>query len=159
MTAASSVSGSTLPRRLGLAGALIAIALAFTLFRPPPTQGPFARDFEAYYAAGATWNAGGDPWSRAVWTTERGIAGVDTSRDEMLPYVGPAAALPLFGALARLPFSAAVVVWTASLVAAFAALVLAALALAPARGTTAIFAAALLAIGSGSVRSEERRVG
>src|ERR1700726_4519039 len=112
MTAASSVSGSTLPRRLGLAGALIAIALAFTLFRPPPTPGPFARDFEAYYSAGATWNAGGDPWSRDVWQTERTIAGVDASRDELLPFAGPAASLPLWSLFARLPFDAARIVWS-----------------------------------------------
>jgi hypothetical protein len=129
------------------------MALAITLLRPPPTQGPFGRDFEAYYAAGATWNAGGDPWSRAVWSTERAIPGVDAARDELLPYVGPAAALPLFGALARLPFDVAVRVWTVLLVAAFAALVLASLALARARGAAALIGAALLAIASGPVTS------
>jgi len=122
--------------------------------RPPPTQGPFARDFEAYYAAGATWNAGGDPWSRAVWNTERAIGGVDASRDELLPYVGPAAALPLFGALARLPYLAAMRIWTALLVAALAALVLGALALARGGGTAAAAAGALLlAVASGPVIS------
>ena len=85
----SNASGCTLQRNAALAGALIAIALAYSAFRPAPTQGPFARDFEAYYAAGAAWNAGGDAWSRAIWSAERGIAGVDASRDEMLPYVGP----------------------------------------------------------------------
>ncbi|MDQ6944514.1 MAG: glycosyltransferase 87 family protein, partial [Candidatus Eremiobacteraeota bacterium] len=127
--------------------------LAFTLCRPPPTQGPFARDFEAYYAAGATWNAGGDPWSRAVWSTERAIGGVDASRDELLPYVGPAAALPLFGMLARLPYLVAMRVWTALLVAAFAALVLASLALVRVRGAAAIAGAALFGIASGPVTS------
>ena len=121
--------------------------------RPPPTQGPFARDFEAYYAAGATWNAGGDPWSRDVWLTERAIDGVDASRDELLPYVGPAAALPLFGALARLPYVAAMRVWTAMLVAALIALVLAALALAGRRGAAAAGGALLLAVASGPVIS------
>jgi hypothetical protein len=121
--------------------------------RPPQTQGPFARDFEAYYAAGATWNAGGDPWSRAVWTTERTIAGVDASRDELLPYVGPAAMLPLLGAFARLPYLLAVIVWTALLVAALAALVLASLALAGARGATTMAGVVLLAIASGPVTS------
>jgi len=121
--------------------------------RPPPTQGPFARDFEAYYAAGATWNAGGDPWSRAVWTTERAIGGVDASRDELLPYVGPAAALPLFGALARLPYLTAMRVWTALLAAALLALVLASLALGRARGTGAIAGGVLLGIASGPTTS------
>ena len=127
----------------------MALGLAFTLFRPPATQGPFGRDFEAYYAAGATWNAGGDAWSRAVWSTERAIAGVDAERDELLPYVGPAAALPLFGALARLPYAVAVRAWTVFLVAALVALALAALALVRERGATAFTAAALLAIASG----------
>ncbi len=123
--------------------------LAFTLLRPPATQGPFARDFEAYYAAGATWNAGGDPWSRAVWSTERTIGGVDASRDELLPYVGPAAALPLFGALARLPHPVATRVWTTLLLAAFFALALASLALARARSAQALAGATLFAIASG----------
>ena len=108
---------------------MLALALAFVAFRPAPTQGPFARDFEAYYAAGATWNAGGDPYSRAVWQVERTIDGVDPARDELLPYVGPAAALPLFGALAHLPHAVAVRVWTALLAGALAAVVLAAFAL------------------------------
>lgn len=112
-----------------MAGALIAAVLAYTLFRPAPTQGPFARDFEAYYAAGAVWNAGGDPWSRTVWDVERQVGGVDPARDELLPYVGPAAALPLFGALAWLPHPLAVRVWTALLALATFALVLAVLAL------------------------------
>ena len=132
---------------------MAAIVLAFTPFRPPPTQGPFARDFEAYYAAGATWNAGGDPWSRDVWRTERAIEGVDASRDELLPYVGPAAALPLFGALARLPYLVAMRVWTALLIAAFGGLVLASIALARGRGASAIAGATLLAIASGPVAS------
>lgn len=131
--------------------------LAFTLFRPPPTQGPFGRDFEAYYAAGATWNAGGDAWSRAVWNTERTIPGVDAARDELLPYVGPAAALPLFGALARLPFALAVRVWTALLAAALAALVLASLALAGGvrgrRGAVTFVGALVLVTASGPATS------
>lgn len=105
-------------------------ALALTVVRPPPTPGPFARDFEAYYAAGATWNAGGDPWSRDVWRVERTIPGVDASRDELLPFVGPPAAIPLWSLLARLPFTAARVVWLTMLALAFAVLVLAATALA-----------------------------
>jgi glycosyl transferase family 87 len=74
---------------------------------------------------------------------------VDASRDELLPFVGPAAALPLYGALARLPQPAAVRVWTALLVASAAAFVLAALALARTRRGTALAGATLLAIASG----------
>lgn len=118
--------------------------LAATLFRPAPAPGPFARDFEAYYAAGATWNAGGDPWSRDVWRFERTIGGVDASRDELLPFAGPAAALPLWSVLARLPFDAARVVWVALLGLAFAVLAVAAAALAHVRLTVARAASALL---------------
>jgi hypothetical protein len=147
--AGSSVSGSTLRRNLALAGALLAAALAYSLLRPPPAQGPFGRDFEAYYAAGAVWNAGGDPWSRAVWAVERRIAGVDAARDELLPYVGPAAALPLFGALARLPHPLALRCWSALLAAAYGALFAAALALAGTRRVAALVAAAAFGIAGG----------
>ena len=128
---------------------MIAAVLACTLLRPTATQGPFARDFEAYYAAGAVWDAGGDPWSRAVWTVERGINGVDAARDELLPYAGPAATLPLFGALARLSHPIAVRIWTALLGLAMLALVLAAFGLARDTRATAVVAALTFAIASG----------
>jgi Glycosyltransferase family 87 len=118
--------------------------LAATLFRPPPTAGPYARDFEAYYAAGATWNGGGDPWSRDVWAVERTIPGVDASRDELLPFVGPAASLPLWSLLARLPFDVARGVWITLLVFALAALALATAALAHVRLTPSRAAGAFL---------------
>jgi hypothetical protein len=124
------------------------------VWRPPPTQGPFGRDFEAYYAAGAVWDAGGDPWSRAVWTVERTIPGVAAGRDELLPYVGPAAALPLFGALARLPFAFAVRLWTGLLAAALGVLVLAALALTGTRDVRVLLAAFALALFAGPTTSD-----
>lgn len=98
--------------------------------RGPQTPGPFGRDFEAYYAAGATAAAGGDPWTRDIWRAERAIPGVDTARDELLPYAGPAAALPLFELLARLPFEGARDLWVALAAVALAALAGAALLLA-----------------------------
>lgn len=104
------------------------------MFRPTPASGPFGRDFEAYYAAGTAWNRGLDPWSRALWSIERTLPGVDGTHEELLPYVGPAAALPLFGLLARLPQPVAVRIWTALLAAALLTLMLASLALARARG-------------------------
>ncbi len=122
---------------------------AFTLLRPAPTSGPYARDFEAYYAAGATWNAGGNPYSRDVWRVERTIRGVDPARDELLPYVGPAAALPLLGALARLPQPLAVRLWSGLLAAGLAALLLAALALARAQRVGALFAGLALTLAAG----------
>jgi hypothetical protein len=119
-------------------------ALAVTIFHPPATPGPFARDFEAYYAAGATWNAGGDPWSRDVWAVEKTIPGVDAARDELLPFVGPPPSLPLWSLLARLPFDAARIVWLALLAAALCALTFAAAALAHVRFTPSRAAGALL---------------
>ncbi|MFN2459812.1 MAG: glycosyltransferase 87 family protein [Candidatus Velthaea sp.] len=120
----------------------IALVLGFTAFRPPPTEGPWARDFEAYYAAGATVNAGGDPYSRRVWRVERTIRGVDASRDELLPFVGPAASLPLWSLLARLPHATALLVWLAVLGVAFVMLVVAALTIARAPRDPRLFAAA-----------------
>jgi len=124
--------------------ALVLAALAATLFRPPPTPGPFARDFEAYYAAGATWNAGRDPYSRDVWQVERTIAGVDATHDELLPFVGPAASLPLWSLFARLPFDAARIAWELLLALAFAVLALAAAAMAYGRLTFGRAGSALL---------------
>ncbi len=99
-------------------------------WRHAAANGPFARDFEAYYSAGAVWNAGGDPYARDVWNVERTIPGVDTSHDEMLPFVGPAAALPFWSLIARLPFPIARAVWEAILAAAVGAIVAGSLALA-----------------------------
>ncbi len=93
------------------------------MLRPPPSEGPFARDFEAYDSAGVVWNAGGNPYSRDVWRVERAIPGVDAAHDEMLPFVGPAASLPLWSLLARLPFRAARLVWEAVVAAAVVAIV------------------------------------
>jgi hypothetical protein len=88
-----------------------------------------------------------------VWPVERTIPGVDASRDELLPYVGPAAALPLFGALARLPHATAVRIWAGLLAAAGAALLLAALALAGTRRVAALFGALAAVVPSGPVLS------
>jgi hypothetical protein len=105
------------------------LLLAFTAFAPRPGAGPVERDFEAYYGAGATVDAGGDPYTRAIWAAQRRIPGVDAARDEVLPFVGPAASLPLWAALARLPYRAAVVVWTILLAAAALLIVFAAVAI------------------------------
>jgi hypothetical protein len=105
-----------------LAVALL-LGLAFTVFRPPSTPGPLERDFEAYYAAGATALSGGDPYGRDVWDAERRVPGVDTRHAELLPFVGPAAFLPFWSLLARLPYSVALVVWSALLLAAMLTIV------------------------------------
>lgn len=118
-------------RKLAAAAGAVAILLAFTVFVPASTPGPLERDFEAYYAAGATVNAGADPYSRAIWSAESRVPGVDAGRDELLPFVGPAAGLPLWSVLARLSYRAAVAVWTLALGAALLAIAGAAFALTP----------------------------
>jgi hypothetical protein len=110
-----------------VAAIALTLVLAFTVFRPPSTPGPVERDFEAYYAAGATVNAGGDPYSRAIWNAERRVPGVNVAREELLPFVGPAAALPFWSLLARLPYGSALAVWTTVLVSSFAVVLAAAL--------------------------------
>ena len=106
-----------------LALACASIAVAILAARPRPTPGPFLRDFEAYWAAGSTWNAHGDPYGRAIWTAERAIAGVDARHDEVLPFVGPPATLLAWSPFARLPYVAAASVWFALLAVALLALV------------------------------------
>ena len=134
---------------------LVALALAFTVLRPPPTPGPFGRDFEAYYAAGATWNAGGDPYSRMIWQVERTIDGVDTTHEEMLPFVGPPASLPLWSLFARLPHPIALRVWSTLLSAAFLTLIASALRLARApRDPLLYLSCAGFAFASGPIISD-----
>ena len=71
-----------------------------------------------------------------------------------MPYVGPAAALPLFGALARLPFALAVRLWTVLLAVALAALVLAAQALAGTRDVRVLLTGFALALFAGPTTSD-----
>jgi hypothetical protein len=105
-------------RALALAGALLALAVAFIFTRPPAptTSSPALRDFEAYYAAGATWAAHHDPYGRDIWKAERTIPGVVASRDEVLPFVGPPFSLLLWAALARLDYARACALWRTVLV-------------------------------------------
>lgn len=107
-----------------LAAASLAVIIALLFARPHPTPGPPMRDFEAYYAAGSVWNAGGDPYSQAIWTAERSLAGVDSTRYEALPFVSPPALLPVLGLIAHLPFEAANAIWRAILIAALGAVAL-----------------------------------
>ncbi|MEO6836232.1 MAG: glycosyltransferase 87 family protein [Candidatus Tumulicola sp.] len=143
------------PGRWPLAFAFALIALALLAARPAPTPGPFLRDFEAYWSAGATWNAGADPYRRAIWNAERAVTGVDATRDELLPFVGPPATLLAWGAIARLPYGSAARLWCALLVLAMLALAVVAI-----RGSTgamrwrSFFAAVALAIAFGPVTSD-----
>ncbi len=110
-------------RALVAAIGLATIALAFVFAHPHATEGPVFRDFESYYAGGATWRYEGDPYSREVWRTERTIPGIVTTRDELLPFVGPPFGLPLWGLLSRLPWNAATLVWGCVLTASLLVLV------------------------------------
>jgi hypothetical protein len=108
--------------------AVLALACAFivigiTVARPARTPGPLQRDFEAYWSAGATFNAGKNPYGRAIWDAERTVPGVDPTHDEILPFISPPATLILWGALARLPFDAATRVWYAVLLCALGGLI------------------------------------
>ena len=113
--------------------AVLAIGIATMLFAffivhaHARNDGPVYRDFESYYAGGATWRFGGDPYSREVWRTERTIPDVVTTRDELLPFVGPPFGLPFWAVLSRLPWPAASVVWGTMLTISLAVLVFSAL--------------------------------
>lgn len=111
-------------------GLIIIFAAVFFIWRPYSLPGPMMRDLEAYYAAGATWAAGGDPYSTQIWSTERTIPGVDAERYEVLPFLGPPVSLPLWALLARLPFNAAGIVWSIVLALAAIAIFLGSFALA-----------------------------
>jgi len=138
-----------------IAIAAFAVAVALIVVRPHSTPGPTLRDFEAYHAAGAAWNAQEDPYSRAVWNDERTIAGVDSSRDELLPFVGPPSSLPLFSLFARIAYSRATIVWSMLLSVALIATVLLTLRLAriPYSWYT-LLAAAALSIGFAPITSD-----
>lgn len=110
-------------RALVLAAAVAAASLGI-VFHPHPKPGPALRDFEAYYAAGATWRYHGDAYGRDVWRVEKDIPGVVATHDELLPFVGPPFGLPLWEALARLPWGAASFVWGSVVVLAVVTLAL-----------------------------------
>jgi hypothetical protein len=141
-------------RRL-LAAACLAIAIALLAARPAATPGPLLRDFEAYWGAGATWNARADPYERAIWSAEREVPGVDAQRDEVLPFIGPPATLLLWSLAARLPYATAAIVWWSILVLALLALVLMVMRAGDAAITPFSFLAMLaLAIAFGPVTSD-----
>jgi hypothetical protein len=112
--------------------AVCLVAAAF-LSKPAATAGPALRDFESYYAAGATWLYHGDPYGREVWRTERTIPGVDTTHQELLPFVGPPFGLPLWAAISRLAWGAASGLWSVVLGLSLAAIAFGSLKLAKER--------------------------
>jgi hypothetical protein len=138
---------------LGLGCVFVAVALFFA--RPVATPGPALRDFEAYWSAGAAWNARQDPYARAVWSAQKRVPGVDGSRDEVLPFVGPPATLPLWSLFARLPYAAAASVWWTALALALLALLLLLARVCGGRTTPhAVFGLLVLALGFGPMTSD-----
>jgi len=145
-------------RVFAFAGALFAVAIAFFIVRPQSTPGPALRDFEAYWAAGSAWSVGDDPYSRQIWRAERLVPGVDNSREELLPFVGPPFGLPLWAQLARLDYVHATLVWGGVLALALLIVALGSLRLASDFGGTPIdgldrFAILVLAAGFGPLTS------
>jgi hypothetical protein len=134
--------------------ACAAILVALAGARPQPTPGPFLRDFEAYWSAGSTSNAGADPYGRAIWNAERRIAGVDARRDETLPFVNPPATLLAWTLFARLPYALAASCWVALLVSGVIALAATVLYAARTIGPTDLIAALALAVGFGPITSD-----
>lgn len=128
---------------------------ALLFARPHPTPGPLMRDFEAYYAAGEASLHGDDPYSAAIWKYEKGIDGVNPSRPEVLPFVGPPPALLLWRSVARLPYDVAVRLWQAILLlcAGLVAFLCARFARIRA-GAAAVFAIAVIALGFGPLTSD-----
>lgn len=138
-----------------LAIAYAAIAVAVLALRPLATPGPTARDFEAYWSAGAAWNAGNDPYSAALWNVERTVPGAGAAQNELLPFINPPPTLPWWGLFARLPYRAAAILWLALLAASLVALVVLVLRACGAKHTFLAIASALgLAIAFGPVTSD-----
>ncbi len=138
---------------IGLACAAIAIAVVGA--RPYSTPGPMLRDFEAYWAAGSSRNAGVDPYRRDIWNAERTVPGVNTRHDEILPFIGPPATLLGWSLFARLPYQNAALAWIVLLAISLLALVAAVIRGSGAPITPLLFLATLaLALSFGPVTSD-----
>lgn len=113
------------------------------------------RDFEAYYAAGETSLHGDDPYSAAIWRYEKAIDGVNPSRPEVLPFVGPPPVLLLWRGVALMPYDVAVRLWQAILLlcAGLVAFLCARFARIPA-DAAAVLAIAVIALGFGPLTSD-----
>ncbi len=102
----------SLSRALGVLAAVLVLASLIAAPRPARELGVATRDFEAYWAAGRVALTGGSPYDgAALWAAERQVPGVDGTREELLPFVSPPAAVPLFATLARLPYERARLLW------------------------------------------------
>ncbi len=90
-----------------------------------------------------------------MWNAERTVPGVDATRDELLPFVGPPSTLPLWGIFARLPYASAARLWWVLLaLALLGLLLLLARASGGANAPFSVAALALLALGFGPMTSD-----
>lgn len=112
------------------------------------------RDFESYYAAGATWLGHGDPYSAAIWPTEALVPGVIAARYELLPYVGPPMSLPLWALFSGLSFQNAARLWAGVTILAALAVVGATARLVQRRDRWSIISLLLMAISFGPLTSD-----
>ena len=112
------------------------------------------RDFESYYAAGAAWAAHADPYSTAIWQYERTIPGVDSTRNEVLPFVGPPPYLPLWALFSRMPFATSALLWGALLLGLSLTLFIALLRYAESLSIGALLSGACLFAGFGPFTSD-----
>ena len=96
-----------------------------------------------------------DPYGKTIWEAERGVAGVDARRDELLPFISPPHTLIAWRAAARTRYETAAYVWWALLGVSLLTLVAAIL-----RGTGApitalsILTGAVLAIAYAPISSD-----
>jgi len=142
-------------RGAGLLIAALAVAIALTVARPHRAPGPSLRDFEAYYAAGATWMHGADPYSSAIWQSEKTLPSVVAQRYEVLPFIGPPATLPLWAAFSFLPYPPAANLWRTLLFLSLFGLLWTLAPLANLRRTPAtLFALAIAAFGFGPITAD-----
>ncbi len=121
---AKPIGNVTAAQRICAVAAAILVVTALLVLHPSGEPGVALRDFEAYYSAGATWLAHGDPYSLAIWTAQTHIPGVVPARYEVLPFVGLPATLPFWALFSRLPYQVATIVWTLLLVCALISIVI-----------------------------------
>src|SRR5579862_6586568 len=141
-------------RRWLLASACALVLTGLTIARPASTWGPPLRDFEAYWSAGQTHNAGNDPYGREIWNAERTVPGVDPNHEEVLPFVSPPATLLVWSVLAQLTYDSAIPVWYAVLILTLIGLIVVSLRASNGRITFVSFlAATALAFGFGPLTS------
>jgi len=142
-------------RRTLLIAAYLAIAIAILAARPPETPGPIARDFEAFWSAGAAYNAHVDPYSASIWRFERTVPGVDARREGALPFIDPPPTLPAWSLAARTPYATAAAIWMLVLVGALVGFVIVSLrGAATSLRATNLLAALALAVAFGPITSD-----